>query len=169
MSTETDGKIAELINELALLGVRRLSRRRRLLDARLRWRLIPPLAASALKNDPPGVLLVADIARTLYREGELTVSEIAEITGRPLGTASRFVGALESAGLVSRTRNPADGRSKLVALTEQGQRVVAELRAEIRAPLVARLERLTPSERRTLERLLTKLASPDMLGEESRP
>ena len=169
MKNETDRRIAELISELALLGVRRLSSRRRLLDSRRRWRLIPPLAASALKNGSPGLLLVADIARTLDIEGRLTISEIAEITGRPLGTASRFVSALESAGLVSRTRNPADGRSKLVGLTEQGQRVVTYLRAEARAPLVARLERLTPSERRSLERLLTKLASPDMLEEEALP
>jgi DNA-binding MarR family transcriptional regulator len=169
VSTETDWSIAELINELALLGVRRLSPKRRLLDAKQKMRLIPSFTTSLVKDGRPGFLLVADIARTLAIKGDLTISEIAEITGRPLGTASRFVDALEAAGLVRRSQNPVDGRSKLVGLTDAGQRVVSELRAEAGAPLVRRLERLTSAERRSLERLLTKLAAPDEPGTEVDP
>jgi DNA-binding MarR family transcriptional regulator len=76
-----------------------------------------------------------------------------------LATASRFIDGLETAGLVARRENPDDARSKLVGLTGEGEKVVSQLRAEASAPLVERLARLTPAERRSLERLLAKLAT----------
>lgn len=161
MGGGTGAEIAELIHELALLSVRGAATKRRLLDAKQRARLAPSFAAAFVKEGRPGFLLVADIARTLAIQGELTVSQIAGITGRPLATASRLVDGLETAGLVRRRENPGDARSKLVGLTGEGEKVVSRLRAEATAPLVGRLQRLTPAERRSLERLLAKLAAPE--------
>ena len=161
MSGENSAGIAELIYELALLGVRRGAGGRRLLDARQRARLAPSFAAAFVKEGRPGFLLIADIARTLAIKGELTVSQIAGMTGRPLATASRLVDGLVTAGLVRRRENPEDARSKLVGLTAEGEKVVSHLRAEASAPLVERLNRLTAAERRSLERLLAKLAAPE--------
>jgi DNA-binding MarR family transcriptional regulator len=160
-TVETGENIAELINELALLGVRSLTRRKRILETKQRLRLVGPFMSFFLKEGRPGFLFVVDIARSLDVKGELTISEVAEITGRPLATVSRFVEALEDGGMVRRTQNPEDGRSKLVGLTEAGQKLVSDLRAEARAPLMEKLQKLTPAERRTLERLLGKLAAPE--------
>jgi DNA-binding MarR family transcriptional regulator len=155
-----DSDIAELIHELALLGVRDAVRRRKALDAWQRVRLAPSLTATFVKEGRPGFLLFADIARTLAIKGELTVSQIAAITGRTLATASRLVNGLEAAGLVTRRENPDDARSKLIGLTAEGERVVSQLRAAASARLRGRLDRLTPGERRTLGRLLSKLTAP---------
>jgi DNA-binding MarR family transcriptional regulator len=163
----TDPDIVELVNELALLGARSLAGRGRLLDAKRKIRLVPTVAASLVKEGRPGFLFVADVARSLAIRGELTISEIAEITGRPLGTTSRFVDGLEAAGLVRRSQNPSDGRSRLVGLTDAGRVVVAELLQEAGAPLRKRLERLSPAERRTLGRLLAKLAAPEISGQDA--
>jgi DNA-binding MarR family transcriptional regulator len=159
MAGETDANIAELIYELALAGVRGAANQRRVLDARQRVRLAPSFTSMFVREGRPGFLLIADIARTLAIQGELTVSQVAAITGRPLATASRFIDGLETAGLVTRRENPDDARSKLVGLTGEGEKVVSQLRAEASAPLVERLARLTPAERRSLERLLAKLAT----------
>jgi DNA-binding MarR family transcriptional regulator len=159
MAGETDANIAELIYELALAGVRGAANQRRVLDARQRVRLAPSFTSMFVREGRPGFLLIADIARTLAIQGELTVSQVAAITGRPLATASRFIDGLETAGLVARRENPDDARSKLVGLTGEGEKVVSQLRAEASAPLVERLARLTPAERRSLERLLAKLAT----------
>ncbi len=163
--SETDREIIEHVNELALLGARSLSSNTRLLDARQKLRLAPAVATSLMKEGRPGFLLVADIARSLALKGELTISEIAAITGRPLGTTSRFVDALEAAGLVKRGPNPVDGRSKLVALTDSGRVAVNEIREQAGAPLGRRLQRLTQAERRSLALMLAKLAAPEV-GEE---
>lgn len=159
MEDDTNLKIIELINELALLGVRSLTTKRRILQARQKFHLISPVAHTLLREGRPGFLFVLDIARTLDIRGGLTITELAEIIRRPLPTVSRFVEALEDAGIVIRQPNPEDGRSKVVRLTEKGHAIVSELRAEARAPLQERLRRLTPRERQTLERLLAKVAA----------
>lgn len=52
--------------------------------------------------------------------GPLTLTDAAETLGMPLTTASDAVRRLESRGLVARRRNPADGRSQLLELSEAG-------------------------------------------------
>jgi len=158
---ETDLAIVEHVHGLALLGARRVVQARKLLSGGQKLRLFPSMAASLTKEGRPGFLLLFDITRTLSLDGDMTISEIADAVGRPLSTASRLVDGLEAAGLVGRHENPADGRSTLVGLTETGRVVVAELRLEAAAPLVERLTRLTARERKTLERLLGRLAAPD--------
>src|SRR3954449_8817143 len=53
---------------------------------------------------------------------QIRVSEIAGELGMPLTTASDVVRRLEERGLVSRSPNPADARSSLIALTSAGDR-----------------------------------------------
>lgn len=158
---DTDRDIVESINELALLAASNVAGRGPVLDVKQKLRLVPTLGAALLREGRPGVLLMTYIARTLDLRGELTISELARIIGRPLATTSRFVDGLETAGLVRRTPNPADGRSKLVSLTDAGRAASAELRQQAQAPLTTRLRLLTPAERRTLARLLAKLAGPE--------
>jgi DNA-binding MarR family transcriptional regulator len=156
---DVDWKIVEHVNGLALLGARRIIATRGALKGAQKVRLLPFVAGSLAKEGRPGFLLIFDVTRTLALEGEMTISEIAAATGRPLSTASRLVDGLEGAGLVRRTGNPADGRSMLVGLTDNGRKLVSEVKEQAAGPLLKRLERLSARERRTLERLLGKLAA----------
>jgi DNA-binding MarR family transcriptional regulator len=89
---------------------------------------------------------------TLDRHGPLTPSELAarERIQRP--TATRLIARLESQGLVARTRDPQDGRSTLIALTDAGRALLAEQRTRKNAFLERRLRELAPGDREVLER-----------------
>jgi len=52
--------------------------------------------------------------------GPLTISELAQIVGMPLTTVSDYVRAMTARGHARSSRNPADSRSYLVSLTEDG-------------------------------------------------
>lgn len=145
------------VMDLALLGMKRL-RERRLVQRKFPAELLlPALGVVLSKEGRPGFLILVDISRALLRRGPLTVTDIAELIGRPLSTASRMVDALESAGMVTRVVNPHDARSRLVELTAKGVEVVQDLRSEAAVPFLERLDRLTPEETETLRALLAKL------------
>lgn len=88
----------------------------------------------------------------IERHGPQTPSEIAarERIQRP--TATRMIARLEQRGLVVRTPDPADGRVSVIALTDEGARLVREQRSRKTAFLARRLETLDASERELLER-----------------
>ncbi|MET9257672.1 MarR family transcriptional regulator [Streptomyces sp. NPDC003717] len=111
---------------------------------RARADTVPPLHASALG--------------TLDREGPRTIAALAAAHRVKHQSMSRTVGALEAAGLVSRSRSPHDGRSFLIALTPAGVRALEGDRRTRRRWVAGTIaERLTPDERRML------LAVPDLL------
>ena len=89
---------------------------------------------------------------TVERHGPLTPSEVAarERVQRP--TATRVLARLEEQGLITRMRDPHDGRSSLVTATEAGRELLAELRTRKTAFLAARLEGLPAADRETLAR-----------------
>jgi DNA-binding MarR family transcriptional regulator len=61
------------------------------------------------------------------------------------------VAELEEHGLVSRADDPSDGRRKLVSVTREGSRVLAESRARRRTWLARAIEtELDPAEQRRL-------------------
>ena len=87
---------------------------------------------------------------TVERHGPLTPSELAERERVQRPTATRLVARLEEDGLVTRTADPSDGRSFLVAVTGEGRALLARMRRRKDAYLAERLKRLDPSERATL-------------------
>jgi DNA-binding MarR family transcriptional regulator len=87
---------------------------------------------------------------TVERFGPLTPSELAERERVQRPTATRVVARLEQAGLVTRTGDPADGRSFLVAMTDDGRSLLARMRRRKDVYLAERLKRLDPAERATL-------------------
>jgi DNA-binding MarR family transcriptional regulator len=89
---------------------------------------------------------------TIERHGPLTPSDLAarERVQRP--TVTRVVCRLEEAELVTRTADPADRRSALVAITPAGRALLAASRTRKDAFLSERLEALAPEDRATLER-----------------
>jgi DNA-binding MarR family transcriptional regulator len=60
------------------------------------------------------------IYSAVLKAGPLSISELAQLVGMPLTTVSDYVGAMTARGHALRSRNPADSRSYLVALTEDG-------------------------------------------------
>jgi DNA-binding MarR family transcriptional regulator len=90
--------------------------------------------------------------RTIERHGPLTPSELAarERIQRP--TATRLVATLEAQELISRTADPVDGRSFLVAVTPTGAELLRELRTRKDAFLAQRLRNLPAEDRATLAR-----------------
>jgi DNA-binding MarR family transcriptional regulator len=94
--------------------------------------------------------LVAALS-TIERHGPMTPSEVAarERIQRP--TATRILARLEQSGLVTRTPDPHDRRSSLVAPTPAAGALLDELRTRKTAYLARRLEGLSPEDRATLD------------------
>ena len=101
-----------------------------------------------------------DVLATLHRAGppnEMAPGAIArQLALSPAGMTNR-VDRLEGAGLVERHADPDDRRSTRVRLTAEGRRRVDQAVGDHVANEERLLAALTPEERRTLDRLLTRL------------
>jgi DNA-binding MarR family transcriptional regulator len=97
------------------------------------------------------------------REGPSTTSRLAALEHVRPQSMAHTVGQLEQAGLITRKRDPNDGRKVLLDLTAVGRATLAELRAEGEAWVAEALASgFTPIERAELARgiaLLGRLAS----------
>jgi len=89
---------------------------------------------------------------TVSREGPLTPSELATHEGVSRPTATSLIAALRELGLISRTPDPADGRSCRVAITPEGRRLLAGVRGRKNAVLVQGLAGMGAADRATLAR-----------------
>jgi DNA-binding MarR family transcriptional regulator len=94
---------------------------------------------------------------TLEDVGAMRISAIA--TNESLGApaATRVVASLEELGLVTRTSDPADKRASLIDLTELGRSTLSELWRQRTLDINLMLERLTPTERASIEAALPAL------------
>ncbi|GAA1486995.1 MarR family winged helix-turn-helix transcriptional regulator [Brachybacterium fresconis] len=86
----------------------------------------------------------------LQRSGTSTPGALADFEHVSPPVMTRMLGRLEEAGLVRRSAHPGDGRQVQVALTDSGEQVVLQGRAERDAWLRRRLQAAGPQERRTL-------------------
>jgi DNA-binding MarR family transcriptional regulator len=103
----------------------------------------------------------------LDRHGELRLGELARVEAVSPPTLTKVVGGLEAEGYVTRTPDPGDRRSALVALTRKGRAALHRNRGLRTAFLVDRLHRLDAEERRVLVRaveLLARVVEPDDEG-----
>jgi DNA-binding MarR family transcriptional regulator len=89
----------------------------------------------------------------------LGLRALARLAGIAAPTATRMVDGLEARGLVTRRRDPDDGRAVLIALTAEGERALRERRTQLLARRRAMFELLTPSERRAAAKVLARLTS----------
>jgi DNA-binding MarR family transcriptional regulator len=89
---------------------------------------------------------------TIERRGPVTPSELASIERVQRPTATRVIARLEEAGWISRAADPADGRSSLVSITDDGRALLESVRANKDAFLARRLDALDREDRATLER-----------------
>ncbi len=100
----------------------------------------------------------------LYRQGELTVGELAthELVRPP--SMTRTVNCLEEGGYVARRPHDTDGRQVVVVLSDRGRETVLADRARRDAWLAQRLRELTADERALLRKaapILERLAQKD--------
>ncbi len=77
--------------------------------------------------------------------GPMTLTELAEGTGMPLTTTSGYVRRFEEKGHVIKTPNPSDGRSRLIALTEECRQWVLDS-AQIFTKTVSHLSAIMDAE-----------------------
>jgi DNA-binding MarR family transcriptional regulator len=131
----------------------------RLSVMRLRRRL-----ANERHPDNPLSMGAMAVLGCLYRNGDLTVGELASAERVQPPSMTRTVNALEIPGYVARRAHETDGRQVVVALTDLGRTTVRADRARRDAWLARRLSDLTSGERETLRRaapLLERLANAD--------
>jgi DNA-binding MarR family transcriptional regulator len=88
--------------------------------------------------------------------GPLTISQLAQMLGMPLTTVSDYVRAMATRGHALRLRNPADSRSYLVSLTEEG--IAAHHAARVGfADAINRIRKVLPIPEQDLVRALHAL------------
>src|SRR6478735_5682951 len=89
---------------------------------------------------------------TIERHGPMTPSEIAAIERVKRPTITRTLGCLEREGLITRSQDPTDKRSALVAVNGAGRERLRRLRRRKNAYLARRMRDLSDEEVETLER-----------------
>jgi DNA-binding MarR family transcriptional regulator len=94
----------------------------------------------------------------------VTARELAELERMSPAAMSGYIDRLEKAGLVSRLPDERDRRRQLLALTDEGERVLRSVKSRRTAWLAERLKRLGPGELEAVERALPSLAL--LLGDE---
>jgi DNA-binding MarR family transcriptional regulator len=100
----------------------------------------------------------------LFRNGDITVGELASHERVQPPSMTRTVNALADGGYVVRRAHETDGRQVVVVLSDQGRATVLADRARRDAWLAQRLSGLSADERRTLRRaapILERLANSD--------
>ncbi len=100
---------------------------------------------------------------TLYRDGPMTLGELAAAERVKPPSMTRVVAALEERGLVKRDHSFEDGRVVNVRATEEGRRNVVAYRKRRDAWLCVRLQALSSEERDLLRQaadILDRIAQP---------
>jgi DNA-binding MarR family transcriptional regulator/GNAT superfamily N-acetyltransferase len=98
----------------------------------------------------PHTLTEARVIFELAQEGGVEVTELRRTLDLDAGYLSRILAKLADAGLVKRERSSADARRQVVALTKRGRAAFGELDQHTVEQINGLLEKLTPTDRRTL-------------------
>jgi DNA-binding MarR family transcriptional regulator len=104
----------------------------------------------------------------LWREGPMTAGALAARQGLQPQSVTRLLADLDTAGLVTRSTDPADRRRSLIAITGAGvaalQRYVRPQEAWLAGALAARLSETERGVLRLAVALLDRLAEEDPAG-----
>jgi DNA-binding MarR family transcriptional regulator len=95
--------------------------------------------------------------RVLTRHGEMRLSELSEHLRIAARSTTEVVDGLETKGLVERRPDPQDRRATLVGVTEHGINVGHSIRAASGTESERIFNRLSPTDRANLARILRKL------------
>jgi DNA-binding MarR family transcriptional regulator len=125
-----------------------------LLEAASRLRLAIVRTARRMRQEAePGLspTLTAALG-TIERHGPVTPSELADAERVKRPTATRIAATLEDEGLISRARDPSDGRASLLSISPRGRELLRRLRKRKNAYLSRRMRDLPPDDVEALER-----------------
>lgn len=110
------------------------------------------------RNLPPDLPAgSAGVLGLLNQHGEMTISELTEVLAVDISVTSRHVSYLADQGWLERSPNPADGRSRLLRLTDAGRDLLAGFSDHITELLAERLSDWSDDEVHELIRLMAKL------------
>jgi DNA-binding MarR family transcriptional regulator len=90
------------------------------------------------------------VLHTLSRKGPLRLTDLTATEQLKQPALTTLVAKLERDGLVSRRRDPRDGRAVLLSLTREGSQIVRSRRADRMANLSRLVDRLNGQEREVL-------------------
>ena len=96
-------------------------------------------------------------ARVLSHHGGVRSSELAQLLRITPRSVTEVVDALEAKGLATRSPDPGDRRATLVALTARGHELSEEVRRARGAESEKLFDRLSPTDRDHLARILRTL------------
>ena len=92
----------------------------------------------------------ARLLSTIDDCGEARISDLAALDNCSQPTMTTQVRRLEDAGLVTRTADPGDARAVLIAITPEGRRTLARVRADRAAVIDPALDQLDAADREVL-------------------
>ena len=75
----------------------------------------------------------------IARYGPISAAALAPLAGVERSVASRYAARLADGGLIARAPDPADGRSSLLSLTVEGERIIALMRHRLAVELNRRM------------------------------
>ena len=104
------------------------------------------------------------LAALAFSDGPIATIELAERMAVQWPSLIRTLDGLEAQGLVERRVNPADKRSRLVTITDQGLAVFRQVKAVLDPTRAALLEGFADDELRVAERLLDRFFAAIDLG-----
>ena len=99
----------------------------------------------------------AGVLGLLSQHGEMTISELTDLLAIDISVTSRHVSYLADQGWLERSPNPADGRSRLLRLTDSGRDLLDGFADHITELLAERLSDWSDHEVHELIRLMAKL------------
>lgn len=112
------------------------------------------LRAMGIQSMPPGM---ASILHALKERDGCPVNDLVRMTNIPNSTMTGLLNSLERKGYIIRTRNPADGRSRIIRLRSGGIELYNRLLERHRSVMTLFQEALSEQESSDLKRLLDKI------------
>jgi DNA-binding MarR family transcriptional regulator len=95
----------------------------------------------------------------LLNQGEATTGQLAAAAELKPGSATTMIDQLEQRGLVTRRRDPGDGRTTLVSLTARGRREVEENETQWRQRLAMLFDDMSDADLLAASEVLQRLAA----------
>lgn len=93
------------------------------------------------------------------RHGQIIMSQMSDFLSVPMSTATGIMDRLVKKGLVQRTRDESDRRTVVITLTEEGQRLINQIKNRLSGYIRKISDVLTAEERQLLLGIITKIVS----------
>lgn len=105
-----------------------------------------------------GVALAwVDVMQVIDSTTSCRVRDVAQALSITVGGASKVIDRIEAARLCRREPNPVDGRSSLIELTADGEKLLGQAKGTLQRSLDRLFEHASAEELNQLDRLVTKL------------